>query len=106
MSATDRAPDARGGAQHAVAQRVVAEEGGPALVVGPERRLVLVHPDLFQDHLLLGVEILLAERGAKDVAQQGHRAVLVFRQHGRVIDRVLLAGEGVVMARPFRRSRG
>ena len=69
----------------------------PALVVGPERRLVLVHLDLFEDHLLLGVEIVLAERGAKDVGQQIDGPVLVLRQHGGVVDRVLLVGEGVVM---------
>ena len=89
--------DALGGAQHAPAQRVRAVVQRPALVVGPERRLVLVHLNLFEDHLLLGVEIVLAERGAEDVGQQFRRPVLVLRQHGGVVDRVLLVGEGVVV---------
>ena len=70
---------------------------GAALVVGPEGRLVLVHQDLFQDHLLLGVEIVLAQRRAEDVGQQIDGRLLVFGQHGRVENRVLLAGEGVVV---------
>ena len=69
----------------------------PALVVGPERRLVLVHLDLFEDHLLLGAEIVLAERRPEDVGQQFHGPVLMFRQHGGVEDGVLLVGEGVVV---------
>ena len=64
--------DAFGGAQHASAQRMRAEIGRPAFLVGPERRLVLVHLDLFDDHLFLGVEILFAQRGAQDVGQQLH----------------------------------
>ena len=53
-------------------------------LVGAERRLILVHPDLFEDHLLLGVEILLAQRGTEDVGQQFDRRALILGQHGRV----------------------
>ncbi len=37
------------------------------------------------------------KRGADDVAQQFDGAGLIFGQHGRVVDRVLFAGEGVVV---------
>ena len=57
-------------AQHAAAQRMRAEVQRLAAFVGAERRLVLVHLDLFDDHLLLGVEILLAQRRPHDVGQQ------------------------------------
>ena len=77
------------------------EPSRAALVVGPERRLVLVHADFFEDHLFFGLEILLAERGAKDVAQQGDGPVLAFRQDGGVEDRVFLVGEGVVVGPHF-----
>ena len=36
----------------------------PGLVVGAERRLILIHLDFFEDHLLFRVEIRLAERRA------------------------------------------
>ena len=52
-------------AQHATAQRMLAEVQSLATVVGPERRLVLVHLDLFDDHLLFGVEIFLAQAGRR-----------------------------------------
>ena len=52
--------DTFGRAQHALAKRMLAEVGGPALVVGPKRRLILVHLDFFENHLLLGLEILIA----------------------------------------------
>ena len=43
--------------------------GRAAFVVGPERRLILVHLDLFEDHVLLGVEILGTQRGPQNIAQ-------------------------------------
>ena len=60
------------GAEHAAAQGMDAEVGSAAFLVGPERRLVLVHVDLFEDHLFFGVEVFLAERGTEDVGQQPH----------------------------------
>ena len=89
--------DALGGAQHASPQRVRTVVERPALVVGPKRRLILVHLDLFQNHLLLGVEIVLAQGRPKDVGQQVHGPVLVLGQHGRVVNGVFLVGEGIVM---------
>ncbi len=73
----------------------------PALVVGTERRLVLVHLNLFEDHLLFGVEIVLAQRRAEDVGQQFDGLILMFRQHGGVEDGVLFVGEGVVVGAHF-----
>ena len=89
--------DAGHRAQHAAAQGVVAEEGRAAFLVGPERRLVLEHLDLFQDHFLLGLEVGLAERRAEDVGQHLRRPGLVLRQHGRIEDGRLLRGPGVAM---------
>ena len=78
-----------------------AEVHRPALVVGPEGRLVLAHLNLFEDHLFFGLEVVVAQRGAKDVGQQIDRLVLVFRQHGGVENRVLFVGNGVVMGAHF-----
>ncbi len=93
--------DAGGGAQHAAPQRMLAEERRPAFVVGPERRLVFVHLDFFQDHLLFGGEIGFAQRRPQDVGQQLDGTFLIFRQHGGVVHRVLFVGEGVVMGAHF-----
>ena len=56
----------------------------PSLFVGHEGRLVLVHPDLFEDHLLLRLEIFLAQRRPQDVGQQIERCGLILGQHRRV----------------------
>ena len=64
---------------------------------GHRPRLVLVHPDLFEDHLLLGVEVLAAQARPEDVGEDVHRLRQVLRQHRRVVDGVLLAGVGVVV---------
>ena len=76
---------------------MIAEEGRAALVIGPERRLVLDHLDLFQDDLLLGGEVGLAEHRAKDVGKHFRGPGLVLRQHGGVIDGRLLGGPGVAV---------
>ncbi len=85
------------GAQDALPQRVCAVVERPALVVGPEGRLILVHLDFFEDHLLFRVEVVLAQRRPENVGQQFHRAILVLGQHGGVEDRVLFVGIGVVV---------
>ena len=72
-----------------------AEEGRPAEFVGPERRLVVVHPDFLQDDELLGLEILVAECGPHHPRHEIHRFVLLLRQHRRVVDGVFLAGERI-----------
>ncbi len=83
--------------QDAAAQGVRGVVQGAAFLVGPERRLVVVHPDFFEDHLLFGVEVVLAERGAEDVGQEIDGGVLLLGEDRGVEDRVLLAGEGVVL---------
>ena len=89
--------DAGHRAQHAAAQGVLAEEGRAALLIGPERRLVLEHLDLFQDHFLLGLKVGLAERRAEDVGQDLGRPGLIFGQHGSVEDGRLLRSARVTM---------
>ena len=85
------------GAEDAVAQRVLAEVGGLGGLVGDRHRVVQVHPDLFDDHLLLGLEVVLAEGGPEDVGQdvEGRRQVL--GQAGDVVERVFLGGLRVVL---------
>ena len=58
--------------------------------------MILVHADLFQDHLLLGIEIRLPQTRAQDVREDIDGLRQVFRQHGRIEDSVLLARVGVV----------
>ena len=87
--------DAARRAQHALAQRMRAEERRHALLVRAVRRLIVVLGDLFQDHLLLGIEILLPQHGPHHVGQQLDDLRLVFGQRRGVIDRLLFAGEGV-----------
>ena len=84
-------------AQDAVAQRVRAEVGGLGGFVGDRHRVVQVHPDFFDDHLLLGLEVVLAERGAEDVGQDVEGRGEVLRQAGDVIEGVFLGGLGVVL---------
>ena len=74
-----------------------AEVGRLGGLVGDRHRVVQVHPDLFDDHLLLGLEVVLAERGAEDVGEdvEGRRQVL--GQAGDVVERVFLGGLGVVL---------
>ena len=81
--------------QHTARQRMPTEERRPAAVVGAERRLVVVHPDLFQDDELLGFEILLAEGGAHHPRQQRRHLELLLGEDRRVVDGVFFAGERV-----------
>ena len=78
-------------------QRMLAEMGRPAFVVSPERRLVVIHLDFFEDDLLLRVEVLFTQGGAKDIAKQLHDRLLELGKHGGVVDRALFAREGVVV---------
>ena len=89
--------DALHGAKDAVAQAVVGEEQPLGVLVGAGAGLVLVHADLFDDDVLLRVEILLAETGPEDVGENVDRRRQVFRQDGGVEDGVFLAGESVVV---------
>ena len=74
---------------------MVAEKSRHALLVRPVRRLVVVLGDLFQDDLLLGVEIVLPQHGPHHVGKQLDDLLLVLGQRRGVIDGLLFAGEGV-----------
>jgi hypothetical protein len=76
---------------------VSIEERRPALIVGAKRRLIVVHSNFFENHLLFGGEVFFAQGGAHDIAQQFHCLRLIFGQDGGVIDRALFAGKGVVV---------
>ena len=76
---------------------MVGEVNASGVVVGAPDRLVLVHADLFDDDLLLHLEILAAQAGAQDVGEDVDRLRQVFRQDAGVKDGVLFAGEGVVV---------
>ena len=85
-------------AQHAAAQRVRAEVGRPALLVGPERRLVLVHLGSLRGSPASRCRSPPGGARAGGCRPAGPTArSWILRQHGRVEDRVLLAGEGVVV---------
>jgi len=75
-----------------------AEVGRPAFVVRSERRLIFVHLDLFDDHLLFGFEILFSQCRAKNIAEQFHDRLLKLREHSGVVDGALLAGESIVVS--------
>ena len=74
-----------------------AEVRRPAFVVGPERRLVLVHPDLFQDDLFLRRKVVDAERGPEKIAQQAHGALDLLGQHRGIENGAFLGGASVVI---------
>ena len=55
--------DAFGGTQDAHSQRVRAKVRPHRVLVRHERRHVVVHADLFEDHLLLRLEVLVPQAG-------------------------------------------
>ena len=65
--------------------------------VGDRHRVIQVHPDFFDDHLLLGLEVVLPKRGAKDVGQDVEGRGEIFRQASDVIEGVFLGGLRVVL---------
>ena len=82
------------------------EDGATQGVVGPKRlgeevvhdlfRRVLVHVDLLEDHLPLGIEIRRAEqRVLEHVGEVVHRQLDVLVEDPRVVAGVFLRGEGV-----------
>ena len=74
-----------------------AEVRGLGGVVGDGHRVIQVHPDLLDDHLLLGLEVLLAEAGPEDVGEDVERPGQVLGQAGDVVERVFLRGLRVVL---------
>ena len=78
-------------ADHRPAERMVAEDGGGEHVVHLVLRLVLVHRDLLEHDLALGLEVRVG--GAQQhVAHHLERAVEVLVEEVRVQDGRLLAG--------------
>ena len=70
-------------------EQVVHEVGG----------LVLVHEDLLEDHLALGLDLVGAERRRPhDVGEDVEAELEVVVEHARVERGVLLGGEGVHVA--------
>ena len=87
------------GAQNRAAERVVLPEPLREELVDEVVRRVLDHLDLFDDDLLLALEVLDAERRvADDVGEDvdGERQMLV--EHLDVVARVFLGGERVELA--------
>ena len=74
-----------------------AEVGRLGGLVGHRHRVVQVHPDLFDDHLLLGLEVVVAEGRAEDVGEDVEGLGQVLGQAGDVVERVFLRGLGVVL---------
>ena len=58
---------------------------------------VVVHADLFEDDLLLHVEVVLAEAGVDQRGEQFHRGVDVLGEKRTVIEGDLFAGRGVIV---------
>ena len=86
--------DHLGLAEDAAAERVLAEDGFSEDVVDSVLRLVLVHRDLLQHHLALGVDFGICRR-QHHLRQQIEDLVGVLVEEARVQVRRLLAGGGV-----------
>ena len=71
------------------------------VVVGDGRGLVGVHADLFQNHFLLDIEIVLTQCGKQNARLDFKRLRQVFRQCGSVVNRTLFTGGGVVVGTHF-----
>ena len=86
--------DHLGGADHRPADRVRAEHGLGDQVVDELLRRVLVHRDLLEHDVALGVEVVEARR-EDHVAHDRERGLEVVRRHARVDERVLARGRRV-----------
>ena len=83
------------GAQHARRKGMLAEELFHRTLHRTVGGLIVVHGDLFENDLLLGLKILVAKRRAHHVRQEIQRRMLIVRQDTHVIDGLLLGGIGV-----------
>ncbi len=88
---------ALGAPKHAVAQRVGVPEAFVGVLEQPPGRAVLVHGDLFEDDLLLHVEVCLPQAGAHELAQHVEEGAHPVGDDRAEVDGALLAGEGVVL---------
>ena len=84
-------------AQDAVTQRMCAEMGGLGSLVRDRHRVVQVHPDLFDDHLLFGLEVVAAKSGPEDVGEYVECLRKIFRQTRDVVESVFLRSLSVVL---------
>ena len=82
---------------HRPAERVRAEHRLGEEVVHELLRRVLVHRDLLEDDLALGVDVVEARR-EHHVAHHVDRGLEVLVRHARVDDRVLARGRSVQLA--------
>ena len=87
--------------QHAVPQRMRAEECRHRLFVGTKGRLVIVFADFLNNHFFLNIKIGVPQRWPHHIGQQVDSMVLVVRYHGHVIDRLFLAGIRVRLRSDF-----
>ena len=72
-----------------------------AFLVDPERRLILVHLNFFEDNVFLRFEVLRSERRTQHVAEKRDRAVGQLRQRFRVISGRFLRRKSVRDAAEF-----
>ncbi len=85
------------GAQHGFAVGVLAVEGGVHRLVERVPGIALVHRDLFEDHLALGLHLGLVEQEALEpVELEVERSLPAVGRGGEVVDGRVVAGEGVV----------
>ena len=91
MSGTGIEPITSALAEHAAAQRVLAEDRLGEHVVDPVLGLVLVHRDLLEHHLALGVDVRVGRR-QQHLGQQVEDLLGVLVEEARVEVRRLLAG--------------
>ena len=71
--------------------------GGLGGVVSDGHRVIQIHPDFLDDHLLLGLEILGPEARAKDVGQDVEGFGEVFGKAGDMVEGVFFGSLGVVL---------
>ena len=83
--------------QHRLAERMSCEVKLHHAVVGDGGRLILVHADLFEDHLLLHVEVILPERREEDARLDIERFGQVLGKRRGIEDGALFAGHRVVV---------
>ena len=91
--------------QDVLTERMTAEMRGLGGIVGDRHRIILIHLDFFDDHLLLGVEVFLAKRGAEDVGEDVERLRQILGKAGDVVEGVFLGGLRVVLGADACRSR-
>ena len=83
--------------QHTVGQGMGTEINAFAEVVGTVGRLVEIHQDFFQNHLLFFEEIIRPQRGPQQIAPQFNHAFQIFGKQKGVIAGNFVASKGVAV---------